>query len=365
MPGSFLSIPRIRLLPLVGAFLLASGPIGHATAAPGPGDGQRVASRLGIALVGIALGPQGNRFYSLPCPVRGVIHYVDAEPGLHTRFAGCDLGEGVVVDGEGRLWWPDPGPQAGGEDRFCGFMVGPGLPVCPSDLRWSGTLEVHVDGSPAPPLTEIRIHELAIVDRGAPFPEDLDFRGRVMGFGSMSVTLRDSTYSVTDGRLPDEVFSPGGLTLSTIPNPDGAVDALTDADLARLAFDGFDLLARWLFDETLETQRGPHSHDLDCGTVEIEVKENLPIFHADWQSCEFRGLVWSGSFRLSWNEFAERVYDFSLEGDVEVGGALARTAIHRVRWRSEHDPPRSRHLSGLIEGEGGRRPFEYELGRDE
>ena len=351
---------------LLGLTLANAHPLQAQGAVPTPSalHEQRVASRLGIALLGVALGPQGNMVYSLPCPFRGVIHYVHSEAGLLTRFAGCDLGAGVEVEGQGRLWWPDPGPQAGAEDRFCGFMVGPGLPTCPSTLRWAGTLDVRIDGTSIAPLTEVRIDDLAITDRGAGFPKDLDFRSGVMGFGSMSVSIWGSAFSVADPSLPEQVFAPSGMTLESIPNPEGTLEELTEADIARLAWDGFDLLARWLLNETLETQRGPHTHDLECGTVEITVEDNLPIFHADWPSCEFRGLVWSGSFRMRWSEFGEYVYDFYLEGDLEIGGAVPRTVIEGVRWRSEHDFG-SRHLTGAIEGVGQRRPFEYTLGVEE
>jgi len=359
------ALPSAFRILFLSAFVVLPMPTTPPVVAQEP-DAQRIASRLGIALVGIALGPQVNRFHSLPCPARGVIHYVrSGEGGLLTRFAGCDLGDGVEVHGQGRLWWPDPGPEYGAEDRFCGFMTGPGLPTCPRELRWEGDLEVHLDGSSIPRLPGVRIDDLVIADEGGSFPDDLDFRSGVMGFVSMTVTLRDSVFSITDDTLPMMVFAPAGLTTSSIPNPEGSLDALTEADLARLTWDAFDLMERWLLNETLETQRGPHSHDLDCGTLEVGVKENLAILHADWWSCEYRGLLWSGDFHMRWNEFSEQVFDFSLEGELEIGGAVPRTLIERVHWRSEQDDVRSRSLSGAIEGGGQRRPFQYLLGAEE
>lgn len=129
-------------------------------------DPQRSGSRLGIALVGIWLAPEGHGPFdnSLPCPARGVIRYAGTAAGREVVFAGCDLGDGVMVEGTGEL------VSAGGPCPPGGRVV-----TCLRGLRWSGRLDVRVDGEGAT-VSQIRIEDLALVrGGGARIPEDLGF----------------------------------------------------------------------------------------------------------------------------------------------------------------------------------------------
>lgn len=297
---------------------------------------ERIAPRLGVALVGIAFAPDGRAPFgnTLPCPVRGVIHYVDSEAGRRTSFSGCDLDGGVVVDGGGELRWTGPGLKAEHESVFC-YLTGP-LPLdCPERLRWIGELAAKVDGTPAGPITEARIANLVVADRGLPYPEDLGFGMNAVGFVSMTVAVGGATARVDDRDLPAEIFAPTGLALDAIENPSKSIDALTEVDVDRLTWDAVAHLGRTLLNETLEVARGDHAHDLECGSMQVTVEEKKPILEFDRPTCEIRGLIWDGSFRLRWSNVDRTHYHLVLEGDVEVGGAIPHTRFREIAWNAD------------------------------
>lgn len=131
----------ILLLPLALGGTGLTAPSDHAPPTVEERDLEVVAARLGVALLGIAFAPSGRGFYdnSLPCPRRGLIHYLDSDLGRRATFFGCDLGAGVVVDGRGELSWAEPGFGRDRGERFCD-------PTCPRQLRWDGPLEVRGEG---------------------------------------------------------------------------------------------------------------------------------------------------------------------------------------------------------------------------
>src|SRR5262247_1937199 len=68
---------------------------------------QLVASKTAIAALAVAISPQGHSFFDnfLSCPRRGVIDYHNIPGGRRATFAGCDLGDGVVIDGAADVRW--------------------------------------------------------------------------------------------------------------------------------------------------------------------------------------------------------------------------------------------------------------------
>ncbi len=82
----------------------------------GDADTALVASKLSVLALTIATGPRDRAFFDnfLPARARGVVDYRETNAGGSATFSGCDLGDGVVVDGMAELRWPGtkPSPEA-------------------------------------------------------------------------------------------------------------------------------------------------------------------------------------------------------------------------------------------------------------
>jgi hypothetical protein len=146
--------------------------------------------------------------------------------------------------------------------------------------------------------------------------------------------LRGESFTPSDEASPARVFHPT-LTIDALGS--ATIDQLTDADIKRLAYHGALVLAATLFNETLETQRGDHTHTLGCGTtrVTIDRARNLPVLDTDWSACDVGGgMLISGTFTLGWNTFdaATGALSMRLSGSSTFGGGLPRVTVSRVDW---------------------------------
>ena len=69
-----------------------------------------VASKLAVLAVAVATGPEGRSFFDnfLACPRRGVVNYHNTAAGRRATFSGCNVGDGVTINGTAELRWVGP-----------------------------------------------------------------------------------------------------------------------------------------------------------------------------------------------------------------------------------------------------------------
>src|SRR5262245_20633004 len=278
-----------------------------------------VASKTAIAALAVAIGPEVSSFFDnfLSCPRRGVIDYHNIPGGRRAEFIGCDVGDNVVLDGV-------------------------------ADVSWTRTTE-----DPAT-TRSVSIGEglLVRVELNEPFSVDpVDAAGFTFGPGpstegiALLDRLRTTTMQVTslgfffplDARaVPSNVFHPA-LGANWMPNPSNILSRLEDRDLKRIAFQPMIALASFLFDETLEIQRGEHTHTTPCGTVVVtpDPTGNLPRLAFDWSDCErVPGVVVGGRFPAEWSNFDTRTGNLRMVvlGLINVGGGMPRMRFSEVDW---------------------------------
>ncbi len=297
---------------------------------PASGEVTRIAPRLGVMSLAVAAGPQGAGFFDnfLPCVRRGVIVYRNAFLGRAVTFHGCDLGDGVVVNGSGELRWAGSGLETMRGESFCRFDS----LSCPPVLVWTGSLVFDVEGSEPVELDVFRIENLTMREGGGLFPEFVDAETFGLGFVSMTITIDGARVDINDRTLPSELFDTSGLTLSSIPNSSGSLASLTEDDLRRIAFEPLMDMALLLLDETIDP-RGPHDHELPCGLFRVDPgEEGLPVIEADLLECDFAGVIENGLFRFQWEEFSEDGGTMIVEGSLELGGGVPRVELQRARW---------------------------------
>jgi len=352
--------------------------VGEAVAFAGCGDGdgvtdptnlsttqiERLSSRLGIAAVAVAAGSEGHGFLDnyVACPRRGVIDYSNTAGGRRVTFSGCDLGDGVVVDGSGELQWAQP---ASVSDRapFCresatGYS-------CATDLEWQGALAVTVDGSRVT-VGSFTVTGLSMASGGVHFPNDLPIESP--GLSSMQVKTLQTTTTVNDASLVTSVFDPL-LTIGAIPNPSNDLAVLTEADLKRIAFQGALELVAQIFFETLDWY-SPHTHDLGCGTSEVVVNDGYPEMINSWSDCESAGTHYSGNFTVKWDVpsmMAGSQLAVLVEGELTLGGGLPTIVLEHLTWSIEFDRDLSdeTRFSGSLRTATGSRTFDFRIIMDD
>jgi hypothetical protein len=314
LAGDFLLAPAMKKPLAILAFL---GACADTIAPPAPPEETvLVASKLAILAIGIATGEQGRSFFDnfLPCPRRGIINYRNSPNGRFATLSGCDAGDGVVFDGDIEVRWSGPGQD---RDRIEAIevrgeptvTVGGNAPVRMETVQISGIAF-------APPSnTEPTVDHLVV----APV--------RVAAFGA--------TTPLDSRATPASVFRPA-LTGDAIPNPSNSLEALTVADIKRIAFHGAMAIASTLLNETLEIQRGAHMHQLPCGTLTVTpLPTNLPRLDMSWNACDLRyGLFVGGTFSTEWAEFSgqgDRIV-MNATGDITLGGGVPKVTLSRIEW---------------------------------
>ncbi|MGH7571215.1 MAG: hypothetical protein ACREMK_05165 [Gemmatimonadota bacterium] len=256
---------------------------------PGSEEVTRIAPRLGVISLAVAAGSRGASFFDnfLPCVRRGIVIYRNTSLGRAATFHGCDLGDGIVVNGSGELRWA----ASGLGESFCRFE----LPSCPPSLAWTGSLRFDVEGSEPLELDAFGIENLVMREEGGFFPEFVDAETFGLGFVSMTVTVDGARVEVDDRDLPSELFDTSGLTLSSIPNPSGSLVTLTEDDVRRIVFETLMDFAFFLADETIDP-RGSHEHELPCGSsVSSPASRAFRSSKPTWRCATSRGSSRTGS----------------------------------------------------------------------
>lgn len=322
------------LLFIAASVLACSETAKQITGPPSRADLENAASRIAVALVAVAAGEEGAGFLDnfLPCTRRGVINYSNSLQGRLATFSGCELGAGVMIDGTGELRWAGPDLPTNERAQFCVEFP---APSCETALAWAGTLNVMSSSGGEFLLDEIRIDDLRMEpDRGL-YPAGLRIATAGLGPVRFDVNVLDENLQVEDSSLPDEVFGSAGIDIDAIPNPSGSLDALTSADLERLAFDPALALFAFLLDEISDV-RPDHTHDLDCGTSIVTFDpDRLPRIQNSWASCETLGVFVSGSFSVEFGpetNFATGPLTMLVQGSLTLGGGLPRIELARLEW---------------------------------
>jgi hypothetical protein len=330
---------------------------------PASDEVARIAPRLGVMSLAVAAAPQGRGFFDnfLPCVRRGVIVYRNTSLGRAVTFHGCDLGEGIVVNGSGELRWAGSGLETIRGETFCRFDSR----SCPPDLVWTGALSFDVEGSEPVQLDRFRIENLTLGEGGGAFPDFVDDETFDLGFISLTFRNDDARVEVDDPALPSKLFDTSGLALSSIPNSSGALASLTENDLRRIAFEVLMDMALFLLDETIDP-RGPHEHALPCGVFRVDPgDQELPVIEADLRECDLAGIIQDGQFRFQWEELGDDGGTMIVEGEFELGGGVPRVELERVRWIVQIQGPGDQleqiRVHGELEGPSDIRAFDYTL----
>jgi len=301
---------------------------GDETTGPDPAAlalAERIAPRLAVMAFAVANGPQGRAFFdnALPCVRRGVVNYANTETGRAVTFAGCDVGDGLTLDGTGELRW-GPSEPAANREPLCGFGT---AEACAAGFTWAGELRVTVDGEP-----HVLTEGFTVSDIVAAGTEPVELQ-------SLRVALEPAAVVVTEaGPLLDQIFDPTGIDLGTIPNPSGSVATLSEADLRRIALHGAMDLAFFLLDETVESARGDHEHQMPCGTSGVTYDaEQLPHVTNAWSQCPDRGLLFDGDFTMEWGRWELNGRELvairmDLTGSLTIGGGIPTIELTSLRW---------------------------------
>ncbi len=321
-----------------------------------------VASKLSVLALTVAAGPRDRAFFDnfLPCARRGVVDYRETSAGRSVTFSGCDLGDGVVVDGTAELRWVGAKPS---------FERG-----TPSRLDLVGKVEVQIAGSESVIVEQMGVEGITFRAGTDPFSGRASWpvlEGLVLE--SLRVSLGGHTVGVDERAHPRHVFDPPGLNLNSIPNPSGGLAALTEADTKRLAYHFAIRLLGILFDETLEYGRGPHTHDIGCGTVRVlqDTARRLPRIENAWKECSLGpGLFVDGTFTEEWGELNPPVGRLSMivQGRFTVGGGIPGATFTRLEWTltGVSSYPANARISGRLLGENGeQRTFSFDLVLDD
>ena len=309
------------------------------------------------------MAPQGRSFFDnfLPCVRRGVVVYRDTPQGRAVTFHGCDLGEGIVVNGSGELRWAGSGLEAMRGETFCRFDSR----SCPQDLVWTGSLSFDLGGSEPVQLSSFRIEDLTMGEGGGVFPAFVDAQTFDLGFLSLTFGTDDASVEVDDRALPSKLFDTSGLALSSIPNSSGALASLTEDDLRRIAFEALMDMASFLLDETVDL-RCPHEHELPCGVFRVDPgDQGFPVIEADLHECDFAGVIQDGLFQFQWEELRDDGGTMIVEGELELGGGVPRVELERARWvvqiHGQEDQLEQIRVHGELEGPSDTRSFDYTL----
>ncbi|HSM35831.1 MAG TPA: hypothetical protein VK837_05470 [Longimicrobiales bacterium] len=274
------------------------------------GDTTLALSKAAGAALAVGTAPRGFSFFDnfLPCPRRGLIDFAERGAEMVARAHGCDLGDGVTLDGAFAVALQTDG----------GFVVG-------ADITGDATLTTPAGMIPLPVLS---VAGLSLEPRAG--------REGDVGAGTATLTALGRTVAFDARGAPVRVFEVPEDIL--VANPGRAVVALTDVDTRRAVFDPFLAFAAILFDEQLEFNRGPHTHDVTCGTIDVlpDTTTGLTGVTASLEGCEFpSGTTIGGEFSASWTSFQETELTAVFDGALRLDGGLASVTLMRVEWTVE------------------------------
>ena len=346
--------PLIVIAALGLMVLAACGGSDSQPQTPSPEVMERLASRLSVVTLVVAVAREGRDFFDnfLPCVRRGVINYHNTEAGRHATFSDCDLGDGVSVHGGGELKWV--GPELSTDRQTISRII------------WSGGLTAVIDDN-----TEVQINALEIDAIGMQVDLKRDFPDRLQ-LGSVTVRLLGETMRVEDNTLPSQLFDTSAMDIDSIPNPSNSLLALTESDMKRLAYNEVTPWILFLFNEGLESQRGNHTHEGPCSTsvVTQNLEDQTTRIDNTLRLCDLTGsgFVMDGTFSLD-GVLGDETLAIIIEGDLTIGGGVPKTTIRKLEWsieavdRVNFSLTRAGQvrISGNIDGEVDERSFSFEL----
>jgi hypothetical protein len=310
-----------------------------------------IVSKVGIVAVASAIAPSGRSFFDnfLPCPRRGVIDYRESPRGRSITVTGCDVGDGVVLDGNAELR----------------FTMSNGDRSTISSVELIGPITARVSGGNPQTIATVSLSNLSF---GPPAsPQSLDG----FNFAAARITYDGATTPLDARSTPANVFGPT-LSIDAIPNPTGSLDALTEADMKYVAYHVAMSLARVLFNETLETARGDHRHDDACGSmiVTVDPVRRLPRLTMNWTRCPGGyGLFLSGNFSAEWSEFSQTSGRVTMivTGSLTMGGGIPQTTVSRMEWTVSgiSSFPANATIEGRLVNDRGDRRFSFKLVLDD
>jgi hypothetical protein len=283
---------------------------------PGPGldafagDTTLALSSAAGAAIAIGVARRGFTFFDnfYACPGRGLLDFAERGAVMQARAHGCDLGTGVVLDGDFEVRLRSSGAT----------VVG---------VHVTGNAEV-VSAAGAIDLPDIAIDGLGV---------EL-FEGRSALVDPNAATLYAFGRRVAyDARgIPAEMFAAS----AAVSNPAGDLSSFTEDDLRRVVFDPALVIASILFDEQVEFGRGPHTHDIGCGTLDVmpDTLTGLTGMTASLVDCEIPfGTGIGGDFRAAWTAFDESGLALEIDGTFVLQGGLPSVSLQRASWIVELD----------------------------
>lgn len=274
-------------------------------------DLTRVGPRVAIALIAVATGSKGHGpldNYVL-CARRGVINYYNTADNIRVAEAtGCDLGDGVILDGKATV------ELTGG-------------PLYPPPLR---PLGVRVTSSSLTAgTTSIKAFEISDVRYTS---ESADIR--TLKADSLRITMNGKTVQPS-GATYAAVLGPP-TTIDAIPNPSNSLQVLIEADLKRLAFDAGLAMAWYAVNKVRLADPGPgQTMQSSCGTSQIKWDAQLgrTYFDHNWPGCPFGGgMHIGGVFEHKLSEFSNSVLGTSMRGQIKLGGSVPTITLTQFDW---------------------------------
>ncbi|MEN8374200.1 MAG: hypothetical protein ABFS34_01995 [Gemmatimonadota bacterium] len=311
------------LLPLLAASLIGSacgdggGDPLEPKPPPGPvigffgGDTTLALSKAAGAAIALAAASRGFAFFDnfLPCPPRGLIDYADRGSTTIAAAHSCNLGDGVVLDGELEV--------VSATDSL-GVIVG-------VEVTGSATLRTAEGLIALPDMRVDGIDVAAGAGRAAAIEPD-----------SATIDALGKTVAYDARGAPVAVFSASPSI--DIPNPGNELAALSDDDVRRVVFDPLLALSGILFGEQLEFGRGPHEHTFDCGSFAVlpDTLSGLTGITASFTDCPLTsGTRLSGDFSVRWTAFAEPLLTMAMEGALTITGGLPSIRLNAFEWNVE------------------------------
>jgi hypothetical protein len=349
--GQTRRLPASPITLIAWAALLTAAACGSGTepAAPiGSEDRALVASKVATLALAVAVGPQGRSFFDnfIPCSRRGVIDYRNIVGGRRATFTGCDAGDDVVIDGTADI---RSSPSGGFFPQITSISV-------------SGALRASVAGKPSGAVDPIDVTGISFATGFE--SEGIPLLDRLVT-GSVRVAIDGATSGLDERASPTKVFHPT-LAPTTLPNAQNSVDALSDADVKRIAYYEMMILSSILFDETDEISRGEHTHTAPCGTTHVIpiAGVNLPHIDFDLTDCDvgLGGFI-GGKFSAEWTEFTPSTgrLGMVLSGTISLGGGVPRTSFSRIEWNVSGltTLPATATISGRLVTASGTRSFSF------
>jgi hypothetical protein len=183
---------------------------------------------------------------------------------------------------------------------------------------------------------------------------------------SLRIDLTGTTYSSSSATSPRSILDPN-LNIGSLPNLTASLNALTDADIKRLAFDAGLKLAWYVASNVRQENPGPTAIQTSCGVTHIGWDEQLvrTYFLHEWEECRLgSGMLVSGSFQHSLpGPFAlTTTLPMIAEGSITFGGAVPTISLTRFEWTiTIAQMPGVARVSGLLQTATEQKRFSFDI----